>query len=377
MNHTLRFIRSAALSALFVPLAASAAQTTVASAGGQAAASTSSLSAQTEALIAQIQALQAQLQSAGSAGQGGAGCPALTRTLRIGMTGADVSALQSFLARNSSIYPEGLVTGYFGSATQAAVQRFQAQYSIVSGGTPATTGYGRVGPRTIAAIGSACAGNRGASGTANTNTNGTVSGYMQVSPISGAAPLTVSANVTVNTANSCTGAAYALNWGDGSAAQTITVAQGNCSQLNQVLQHTYAAGGTYQVILSAGGHQSTATVVVSGSGAPSSGSNPGPVGSITAFTTSGPAPLSTTFYVSCASGLAYDVVFGDGQELGGQGVSQSSCNGGLQSIPHTYSAAGNYTAQLIAFVRNAQGAITTQTLGTVQISARGASSPTQ
>src|SRR6185295_12563709 len=42
--------------------------------------------------------------------------------------------------------------GYFGSLTQAAVQRFQAAQGIVSSGTPSTTGYGRVGPTTMARI---------------------------------------------------------------------------------------------------------------------------------------------------------------------------------------------------------------------------------
>jgi len=360
-----------------VIVAQSAAQNTnpnynyYANTGTQTTTNTSSLSAQTQALIAQIAQLEAQLQSggtgAGAATTGASGCPALTRSLKLGMSGADVSALQTFLARNSSIYPEGQVTGYFGALTQAAVQRFQTQYSIVSSGSPSTTGYGLVGPRTIAAIGSVCAGG-GASTTGNPNAQQTVSGYMQVSPISGAAPLTVNASVTVNTANSCAGATYALNWGDGSAAQTITVAQGNCSQQNQVIQHTYTSGGTYQVILSAGGHSSTATVTVSGGSSSTTQNSTQPVGSITAFTTSGPAPLSTTFYVSCVSGLAYDVIFGDGQELGGSGVSQSACNGGLQSIPHTYANAGSYTAQLVAFVRDPSGAITTQVLGTTQIS---------
>ncbi len=68
----------------------------------------------------------------------------LNRQLQIGMSGADVSSLQTFLAADSSIYPEGLVTGYFGSLTKAAVARFQTKNGIDA--------VGRVGPITLAAI---------------------------------------------------------------------------------------------------------------------------------------------------------------------------------------------------------------------------------
>lgn len=82
----------------------------------------------------------------------------LTGTMDFGARGTNVTNLQSFLASNPSFYPEGLVTGYFGSLTRAAVQRFQAFYGIVSSGTAASTGYGRVGPTTLAKINSLIAG---------------------------------------------------------------------------------------------------------------------------------------------------------------------------------------------------------------------------
>lgn len=69
----------------------------------------------------------------------------LPRQLEVGMSGSDVTALQTFLAADSSIYPEGLVTGYFGPLTKSAVMRFQAQHGISQ--------VGRVGPQTLAAIG--------------------------------------------------------------------------------------------------------------------------------------------------------------------------------------------------------------------------------
>lgn len=72
--------------------------------------------------------------------------------LDLGETNADVTSLQTFFKDNSSIYPEGLVTGYFGSLSRAAVERFQTQKNIVSSGSAATTGFGRVGPSTRDAI---------------------------------------------------------------------------------------------------------------------------------------------------------------------------------------------------------------------------------
>ena len=69
-------------------------------------------------------------------------------TLKAGMSGGDVRRLQTILASDSEIYPEGLITGYFGRLTQRAVERFQAKYGIVSSGTPNTTGYGLLGPKT-------------------------------------------------------------------------------------------------------------------------------------------------------------------------------------------------------------------------------------
>jgi peptidoglycan hydrolase-like protein with peptidoglycan-binding domain len=77
---------------------------------------------------------------------------AISGSLDFGATGPQVVELQTYLATNASIYPEGLITGYFGTLTRAAVQRFQSAEGIVSSGTPSTTGYGRVGPLTALRI---------------------------------------------------------------------------------------------------------------------------------------------------------------------------------------------------------------------------------
>ena len=47
----------------------------------------------------------------------------------MGLSGNDVSLLQQFLIDNS-VYPESLVTGYFGQLTKTALQKFQQQQNI-------------------------------------------------------------------------------------------------------------------------------------------------------------------------------------------------------------------------------------------------------
>lgn len=64
----------------------------------------------------------------------------ITGSLDIGSTGNDVNVLQNFLAKDTSIYPEGLITGYYGKLTASAVSKFQTKYGIDA--------VGRVGPVT-------------------------------------------------------------------------------------------------------------------------------------------------------------------------------------------------------------------------------------
>lgn len=67
-----------------------------------------------------------------------------SRQLELGSRGADVSRLQALLATDPSVYPQGLVTGYFGGLSKAAIEQFQAGYGI-----PVV---GRVGPMTLARL---------------------------------------------------------------------------------------------------------------------------------------------------------------------------------------------------------------------------------
>ena len=68
----------------------------------------------------------------------------ITQTLTRGSKGDEVTQLQEFLKQNPEIYPEGLVTGFFGPATETAVKRFQEKHGIES--------IGIIGPKTRAKL---------------------------------------------------------------------------------------------------------------------------------------------------------------------------------------------------------------------------------
>lgn len=68
----------------------------------------------------------------------------LSSELNPGARSDDVTTLQTLLASDPEIYPEGIVSGFYGPKTTAAVRKFQAKY-----GLPAV---GRVGPATLEKI---------------------------------------------------------------------------------------------------------------------------------------------------------------------------------------------------------------------------------
>jgi chitodextrinase len=67
--------------------------------------------------------------------------------LYYGLRNTTVITLQNFLIQGQYL-GVGYNTGFYGSLTQKAVQTFQCDEGIVCSGSPATTGWGSVGPRT-------------------------------------------------------------------------------------------------------------------------------------------------------------------------------------------------------------------------------------
>ena len=190
-----------------------------------------SASAQDEStLVAQITALEEEIQSLTSGSTAAPAvsapanpvitnnaCPTLQENLSLGESGPDVSSLQVFLAGEGMF--SGTATGYYGMITQSAIEQWQTSNNIISYGTPATTGYGAVGPRTRLAIESSC-GQNGASlqnsclpaqpPTSNCTTgwqpvagaNGCTAYYQCAVPIRGAVT-TVTATTSTGTSQSC------------------------------------------------------------------------------------------------------------------------------------------------------------------------------
>jgi len=317
------------------------------------------IQAQIAALFERIQALQSELDGLGTGTTGGtsggtttvptgssASCPNIIRGLSIGSEGADVTALQNYLASDPNIYPEGIVSGYFGVLTQRAVQRWQASRGIVSSGTPDTTGYGVVGPRTREALRN-CGGGDGG-GNADP---GEVGALLRVSPITGNSPLTVSATATINTARSCSFAIYKIDFGDGTGTTDLTVPSGVCQEITRTVTHTYTIPGNYVVTLSVGTHKTTVRVTVDPEVATG---NPTNSGFISVSPSSGAVPLAVNASFLLRSGNPYEIDWGDGTPVNKSGsfhVRQSlplettvfSNLLETKSLSHTYRIGGTHT----------------------------------
>ncbi len=138
--------------------------------------------------LAQVGTLLVAFTLAAFIGVGAAHADSLYRQLEEGNSGADVSLLQTFLAKDRTIYPQGLVTGYFGSLTKSAVSNFQSRNGIAT--------VGRVGPVTMVAI--------------NAQMNGSVGGDVRAPIINTvkSIPGTTGASIEWSTNEPATGIVY-------------------------------------------------------------------------------------------------------------------------------------------------------------------------
>ncbi len=202
-------------------------------------------------------------------------CQYGTPVLRRGASGSAVSALQEYLQAQG--YLSASATGYYGPATEGAVQQWQAQQGLVTSGSAYTTGWGAVGPRTWSYLRRVCTpivgGDRDAHGcigsagyTWCSSLNQCIrswettcpvppTGTFGATPLSGSAPLTVAftaegyANSWTNADGSHTaiadrGERY-IDSGDGSAALRIVCTNPTGMTCAYQTSHTYATAGTY------------------------------------------------------------------------------------------------------------------------------------
>lgn len=210
------------------------------------AATIAELQVQLRALQAQLATLQVQQRTTVTTS-----CPNLIRNLSRGSRGADVTQLQQLLIAQNLLTPDS-ATGFFGALTEAAVKQWQSKNGIASSGTPATTGYGTLGPRTRAAIVRVCGGSSAtapsvqtSSGMTNTGTNqgGTTNSVnFFASPTSGTAPLRVVFRANVEWSSS-----YFIDFGDGQSSPLQNNCPGGligaCGQ--PTAEHTYSNPSTY------------------------------------------------------------------------------------------------------------------------------------
>lgn len=149
----------------------------------------------------------------------------ISQQLDPGETSPDVSTLQTFLASDSSIYPEGIVSGFYGDLTTAAVTRFQVANGLAA--------VGRVGPLTRDAINAKLGG---------TSTGGPVTYGDQ------AAPVLYKETVTTDS-NSAT-----IKWSTNEAGN-------NRVMFGNSWPFLYATASS---VVSSGGYSSTANVTING-----------------------------------------------------------------------------------------------------------------
>ena len=74
----------------------------------------------------------------------------IVENLEYGTWHNDIKELQQKLASDPEIYPDGIVSGFFGQKTKKAIQNFQLKHDVVK--SDASRGYGNVGSRTKAKL---------------------------------------------------------------------------------------------------------------------------------------------------------------------------------------------------------------------------------
>ena len=126
--------------------------------GAKAVTSTSSAQDVITALQAQITTLQNQIKEMNAQAEAlkkaqtevketvkdVKGTLQILKQLKPGMTSDEVKKLQEIMATDPDIYPEGIISGYYGKLTEKAVKKLQNKFCLDQ--------VGSVGPKTLAKI---------------------------------------------------------------------------------------------------------------------------------------------------------------------------------------------------------------------------------
>ena len=141
MMRITKFVAAAACAAVLVVSAGASAQAATLSASQiQAVLSLLQAFGADAASVTNVEAALTGVQTSSSASTS-AVSPGMIGFLRLGSQGDGVKILQLLLAADPSVYPEGLVSGYFGQLTQKALRQYQKKHGLEQ--------VGFIGPRTL------------------------------------------------------------------------------------------------------------------------------------------------------------------------------------------------------------------------------------
>jgi peptidoglycan hydrolase-like protein with peptidoglycan-binding domain len=170
-------------------------------------------------------------------------CYPFNRSLSVGTSGSDVTALQNYLTAQG--YFNVAATGYFGVITKAAVGRWQAQNSVAVLGS---AGNGIFGPLSRGLFTKLCGNNGGGQGGGNGSSTQSALNF-SANPQSGNAPLTVQ---FVASASQGSILGNAVDFGDGTKGSLAVIPVCSSCNAEGVISHTYVAPGTYTATLTSG-----------------------------------------------------------------------------------------------------------------------------
>ena len=194
---------------------------------------TTTTSAPTAMTAQQVQALQTQIANLQAQLSGAQGTTAMTgsmtftRSLTIGSTGADVTALQNWLIGKGYTIPAG-ATGYFGAQTKAALAAYQSAKGI----SPAV---GYFGPITMASV------NAMGGTTTTTTTTTTGAGCVAGAMYSSTTGMACGTTTTTGGSTSLSGGEGTINNFQTVGATSVTMGTGSTQP---VMGFQFQAGGS-------------------------------------------------------------------------------------------------------------------------------------